>query len=49
MTNSNTIILKPGMTVNVDGVELTFEEIMNNKIDSHLFRKHIRALQGDSE
>ena len=45
---NETIILKPGMTVNVDGVELTFEEIINNKIDSHLFRKHLQALQGDS-
>lgn len=32
------------MTVNVDGVEMTFEEIKNNKIDSHMFRKHLQEL-----
>ena len=41
----NTIFLKPGMAVNVDGVEITFEEIMNNKIDSVLFRKHLKELR----
>lgn len=42
---SQTIFLKPGDIVNVDGVEITFEEIMNNKIDSHMFRKHLKELQ----
>lgn len=39
---SSTIFLKPGMTVNVDGVEFTYEEIMENKIDSVLYRKHLK-------
>lgn len=43
--SSPTIFLKPGDTVNVDGVEITFEEIMNNKIDSVMFRKHLKELQ----
>lgn len=42
--SSETIFLKPGMTVNIDGVEMTFEEIKNNKIDSHMFRKHLKEL-----
>lgn len=45
MNNSNTIFLKPGDIVNIDGVEFTFEEIKNNKIDSHMFRKHLRSLK----
>lgn len=39
------IFLKPGMIVNVDGVEFTFEEIKKNKIDSVMFRKHLKDLQ----
>lgn len=45
MKPSHTIFLKPGDIVDVDGVEMTFEEIMNNKIDSHMFRKHLEELQ----
>ena len=41
----NPIFLKPGMIVNVDGVEFTFEEIKKNKIDSIMFRKHLKELQ----
>ena len=40
--SSNTIFLKPGMTVDIDGVELTYEEIRENKIDSVMFRKHLK-------
>lgn len=40
----NTIFLKPGMVVNVDGVELTYEEIIESKIDSVMYRKHLQEL-----
>jgi len=43
--SSQTIFLKPGMTVNIDGVEMTYKDIINAKIDSHLYRKHLRELQ----
>ena len=39
---NDTIFLKPGMTVNVDGVEMTFEEIMESKIDSIMYRKRLK-------
>ena len=39
--SSQTIFLNPGDSVNIDGVELTYEEIKNNKIDSHMYRKHL--------
>ena len=44
MNTSNTIFLKPGMVVDVDGVKFTFEDIMENKIDSVMFRKHLEEL-----
>ena len=44
MSSSNTIFLKPGMTVNVDGVEMSYEDIMESKIDSILYRKHLKEL-----
>ena len=47
MKPSNTIFLKPGMVVNVDGVEMTCEDIINAKIDSHLFRKHLQELKAN--
>ena len=43
--NSNTIFLKPGDIVNVDGVNVTYEEIKENKIDSHMFRKYLKEQQ----
>lgn len=49
--NRTPIILRPGFSVEVDGVELSYEDIKNNKIDSILFRKHLKemmAKQGDS-
>ena len=42
--SSSTIFLKPGMTVNVDGVEMTYEDIRESKIDSILYRKHLKEL-----
>ena len=44
MKPSQTIFLKPGDTINLDGVELTYEEIKNNKIDSIIFRQHLEKL-----
>lgn len=40
----NTIFLQPGMVVNVDGVELTYDEIIESKIDSVMYRKHLQEL-----
>lgn len=42
--SSNTIFLKPGMSVNVDGVEMTYEDIRESKIDSVIYRKHLKKL-----
>ena len=47
--NSNTIFLKPGQVVNLDGVELSYEDIMNSKIDSVMYRKHLRQLMEAKE
>ena len=44
MNSTNTIFLKPDMTVIVDGVELSYSEIRENKIDSVLYRKHLKEL-----
>ena len=44
MSSTNTIFLKPGMSVDVDGVIMTYEDIMNSKIDSVMYRKHIKEL-----
>lgn len=43
--SSNTIFLKPGQIVNVDGVEFTREDIINNKIDSYILHKHQKEAQ----
>ena len=45
MKPSQPIFLKPGMTVNIDGVKMTFAEIKEAKIDSILYRKHLKELQ----
>ena len=42
--SSETIFLEPGDVVNVDGVELSYEEIMKSKIDSVIYRKHLKEL-----
>lgn len=42
--SSPTIFLKPGDTVNVDGVEMSYEDIKESKIDSILYRKHLKEL-----
>lgn len=44
MKPSQTIFLKPDDIVNIDGVELTYDEIKNNKIDSIIFREHLKKL-----
>ncbi len=49
MKTTNPIFLKPGMTVNVEGVEMTFEDIKNAKIDSILYRKHLKELMAKAE
>jgi len=46
--SSSTIFLKPGDTVNVDGVEMTYEDIIESKIDSVLYRKHLKELMNKS-
>lgn len=35
-------ILSPGESVTVDGIDFTYEEIKENKIDSVLYRKHLK-------
>ena len=45
MNSTTPIFLKPGWTVNIDGVELSYEEIKEAKIDSILYRKHLKELQ----
>ncbi len=45
MSSTKTIFLEPGMTINIDGVEMTFEDIKESKIDSILYRKHLKELQ----
>ena len=42
MSSPKHIFLKPGMTVNVDGVEMSYEDIKESKIDSVLYRKHLK-------
>lgn len=37
-------ILKPGDQIIVDGVKLSYEEIIESKIDSILYRKHLKEL-----
>ena len=45
--SSPTIFLEPGMSVVIDGVEMSYEDIMNSKIDSILYRKHLKELIKD--
>lgn len=40
----NTIFLKPGMSVVVDGVTLSYEDIIESKIDSILYRKRLKEM-----
>ena len=47
MNPSQPIFLKPGMKVNVDGVEMTYEDIRESKIDSILYRKHLKELMNE--
>ena len=48
MNSTNTFSLKPGDHVIVDGVELSYEEIMESKIDSIIYRKHLKKLMAKS-
>ena len=49
MNSTTPIFLKPGRTVNIDGVELSYEEIKEAKIDSILYRKHLKELMAKAE
>jgi hypothetical protein len=44
MNSTNTIFLKPGMSIIIDGVEMSYEDIRESKIDSILYRKHLEEL-----
>ena len=44
MNSTKTIFLKPGMSIIIDGVEMSYEDIMNSKIDSIMYRKHLNEL-----
>lgn len=44
MNSKPIIFLKPGDIINIDGVEMTYEDIMESKIDSMMFRKHLKTL-----
>ena len=44
MNPTKTIFLKPGMSIIIDGVEMSYEDIMNSKIDSIMYRKHLNEL-----
>ena len=44
MSSTQTIFLKPGMSIIIDGVEMSYEDIMNSKIDSIMYRKHLNEL-----
>ena len=46
MSTNSPIFLKPGDIVNVDGVEMTYEDIKESKIDSVLYRKHLKEIEG---
>lgn len=41
---SSPIFLQPGMSVVIDGVEMSYEDIMNSKIDSIIYRKRLEEL-----
>jgi len=41
---SSVFSLKPGMSIMLDGVEMTYEDIKESKIDSVLYRKHLKEL-----
>lgn len=49
MKPSQPIFLKPGWTVNIEGVEMSYEEIKEAKIDSILYRKHLKELMAKAE
>ena len=46
---SSHYFLNPGDSVTVDGVEFSYDDIMNSKIDSVLYRKHLQELMAKAE
>lgn len=46
---SSTIFLQPGMSIIIDGVEMSYEDIMNSKIDSIMYRKHLEKLMAEAD
>ena len=49
MNSTTPIFLKPGWTVNIDGVEMSYEEIKEAKIDSIMYRKHLEKLMAEAD
>ena len=49
MKSTQPIFLNPGDIVNVDGVEMTYEDIIESKIDSVMYRKHLKEQRGDQK
>ena len=45
--SSETIFLKPGDTVNLDGVEMTYEDIKESKIDSVMYRERLKKSRNE--
>ena len=39
------IPIEPGMTINIDGKEMTYEDIKERTIDSILYRRHLQKLK----
>ena len=46
---SSHYFLNPGDSVTLDGVEFSYDDIMNSKIDSVLYRKHLKRLMAERE
>ena len=46
--SSEPISLQPGDVIIIDGVKIAYDEIINNKIDSVIYRKHLQ-IRGDAE
>lgn len=45
---SKTFFLKPDMIVDIDGKQFTVAELKEHVIDSVLYRKHLKELEGKS-
>ena len=44
MSSPKPIFLKPGMTIILEGREVSFEELKDHVITSVLYRKHLKEL-----